>query len=145
MTEITASSCILFPKATAPTQLVDPVAFALAIVGGPLAVATIGAPLLAIPVMAVVFGGPLYLLIGIPVLLVDMRRNPVTSGRWAMLAFTSFILLCQPMYFFTALTDTNQSIPGFFLIFGSVFAPIWGAVSGYIYGRFERDFYKQTI
>ena len=98
-----------------------------------------------IPVMAVLFGGPLYLLIGIPVLLVDMRRNTVTSGRWAMLAFTSFILLCQPMYFFTALTDTNQSIPGFFLIFGSVFAPIWGAVSGYIYGRFERDFYKQTI
>ncbi|MGR3622682.1 hypothetical protein [Pseudophaeobacter sp.] len=145
MTEITAKSYILFPKTAAPTQLMDPVAFALAIVGGPLVVATIGAPLFAIPVMAVVFGGPLYLLIGIPVLLVDMRRNPVTSGRWARLAFASFILLGLPMLFFTALIDKSLSVPGFFLIFGSVFAPLWGAVIGYIYGRLERDFYKQTI
>lgn len=145
MTEITVYNKIILPEATATRQLVDPTAFMLAMVGGPLIVGVLGAPALLIPSIAALLGGPIYLAIGTPVMLFYMRRNQVTPSTWAWLAFVTHIALFAPIFLFTVLTKGNHEGPSLFFCFGAFFAPLWGAVSGTIYGKFERNFYKQTI
>ncbi|WP_083100556.1 hypothetical protein [Pseudophaeobacter leonis] len=145
MTEITVSNKSFFPEATATRQLVDPTVFALAMIGGPLIVGVLGAPLLLIPSFAALLGGPIYLVAGVPVMLFYMSRNTVTPDTWAWLAFVTHIALFAPIFLFTVLTKGNHDGASLFFWFGAFFAPLWGAVSGAIYGKFERDFYKQTI
>jgi hypothetical protein len=145
MTEITAASVALFPKTTASRKLIDPTAFTLAMVGGPLLVAVLGAPLLLIPSFAALFGGPIYLAVGTPVMLFYLGRNPITPDTWAWLAFVTHIALFLPIFLIAVLTNGNFDGSSMFLWFGAIFAPLWGAVSGSIYDKFERDFYKQTI
>ncbi|KIC11892.1 hypothetical protein RA19_04460 [Leisingera sp. ANG-M1] len=145
MTEITArTGSPLYKDVRTSRHLVDPVAFALAMAGGPLTTGLFGAPLL-IPPFAAIFGGPLYLVIGVPVMLNYMRRHRPAPGKWAQLAFLTHLVIFTPILLLALATDGNIDGPSAFLLFGSVFAPIWGAVSGLLYRRFERDFYKQTI
>ncbi|KPD13481.1 hypothetical protein [Phaeobacter sp. 11ANDIMAR09] len=146
MTEKTANSRnLLFPAAKAKRHLVDPVAFGLAMVGGPLLTGILGAPALLIPTIATVFGGPIYLLVGVPVMLVALRRQPLAPGGWALLALATHLSLFTPLFLPAWLTRGSLDGPGLFLVFGSAFAPLWGAVSGLIYHRLERRFFKQTI
>jgi hypothetical protein len=145
MTEITAITNLLHPKTTAPRQLIDPTAFTLAMVGGPLLVGVLGAPALLIPSFAALFGGPIYLAVGTPVTLFYMRRNPITPDTWAWLAFVTHIALFLPISLIAVLTNGNFEGSSMFLWFGAIFAPLWGAVSGVVYKKFERDFYKQSI
>ncbi|WP_291734242.1 hypothetical protein [Leisingera sp. F5] len=105
----------------------------------------LGAPLLLIPPFAALIGGPLYLVIGIPVMLAYMARNRPTPGKWALLAFKTQLLIFTPIFLLAFAAGGNFDGTSVFLVFGSLFAPLWGAVSGKIYERLERDFYKQTI
>ncbi|OIQ35014.1 MAG: hypothetical protein BM559_03400 [Roseobacter sp. MedPE-SWchi] len=146
MTEKTANSRnLLFPAAKAKRHLVDPVAFGLAMVGGPLLTGILGAPALLIPTIATVFGGPIYLLVGVPVMLVALRRQPLAPGGWALLALMTHLALFTPIFLLAWLADGNFDGTSLFLCFGSGFAPLWGFLSGEIYRWLERDFYKQSI
>ena len=145
MTEMNVIPSLPFWKAISTRHLVDPTAFALAMAGGPILVGVLGAPLLLVPSFAVVFGGPLYLALGIPVMLFYMSRNTVTPAAWAGLAFVANLVLFLPTVMVAVLTGGSHDGPSLFLFFGSIFAPLWGLASGFIYGHFERDFYKQTI
>ena len=146
MTEITdIPKSVLYPTYCAGSQLVDPTAFALAMVGGPVIVGILGAPFLLIPSFAVIFGGPIYLLIGLPVMLAYLRRYRATPGDWAFIAFACHLFLFTPTFLFAWLQDEHTDTVGLFLFLGSVFAPTWGAVSGLLYRRLENDFYKHSI
>lgn len=145
MTEITAiTGCPLFPRAHAKRHLIDPVAFGIAMAGGPLLTGTLGFPLI-LPVIAAALGGPVYLAVGVPVMLIVMPLHRYSASGWAGLA-----LIVHAAVFLTILTlseamGASTELPAIFFIFGLVFAPLWGAVSGLLYRWLERDFYKQTI
>ena len=146
MTEITANSrSLLFPSPPTKRHLVDPVAFGLAMVGSPLLVGVIGAPLLLIPSFAAVLGGPIYLAVGIPVMLLYLSHHRLSPGGWALLALTTDLALFTPIFLLAWLADGNHDGTSLFLFFGSVFAPLWGVFSGDLYRWLERDFYKQSI
>lgn len=146
MTEITAiRGSLLFPTQRTKHHLVDPVAFALAMIGGPLITGILGMPALFIPTFAVMLGGPIYLAVGIPVMLVYMRRHRPPPMDWGLLAFTTHLALFLPIFALAWQSGSNVDSARIYLLFGSFFAPLWGAVSGVIYRRLERDFYKQTI
>lgn len=129
---------------------IDPVAFFLAMAAGPLLVALLGFPLLLIPVFALVIGGPLYLTIGIPVMLVTLSRNKASArlfGWTALLTFTA--LLCAgalvvalaPAHSFVH--DMGSAV--ILSLFGFVFAPLWGSTSGWLYTCWRRDIYSHPI
>ncbi|WP_291730117.1 hypothetical protein [Leisingera sp. F5] len=135
---------IFHPNVSPGRHLVDPVAFTLAMVGAPLLTGLLGAPLL-IPPLAALFGGPIYLLIGVPVMLAHVRRHRPTPGKWALLALKTQLLIFTPIFLLELATEGNFDGTSLFLVAGSLFAPVWGAVSGMLYDRLERDFYKQVI
>lgn len=144
MTEITASQKILFPQKAADRHLVDPVAFFIAMIGGPLLVGLVGLPTFVIPI-ATVMGGPVYLIVGIPVMLIYMARHRVTPYDWAWLALVTHLAVFLPIFLIAVLTKGNVDGSGIYLVFGCFFAPVWGCISGALYAALERDFYKQTL
>ena len=74
MTEITAKYDGIFWRAArpGPRYLIDPVAFFIALFGAPLLVALLGFWAFFIPIFALVFGGPIYLLLATPALLIHL-------------------------------------------------------------------------
>lgn len=131
-TEITASTA----SPPAPRVPVDPVALAIALVGGPVSVAIVLAWLL-IPVAALAFGGPLYVMVGLPILLVYLGRASATSARIAGLALVANTTVCLAAWL--AFMGTHDSeIVLMYLCFGTVFAPLWGLVTGWIYFGLRR-------
>ncbi|MEP4036910.1 hypothetical protein [Pseudophaeobacter sp.] len=114
-------------------------------VGGPIITGIAGAPLLLIPSFATLFGGPIYLLAGVPVMLFHLRRHRPKPAGWALLALATFLALFTSITLIAWAKNGNLNGISAILIFGSVFAPIWGSVSGAIYHRLERDFFKQTL
>ncbi|MDE4174831.1 hypothetical protein PXK01_11740 [Phaeobacter sp. PT47_59] len=144
MTEITASQKTPFPLKAANRHLVDPVAFFIAMIGGPLLLGIAGLPTIIAP-FATVMGGPVYLIVGIPVMLVYMAQHRVTPYDWAWLAFVTHLAVFLPIFLIAVLTKGNVDGSSIYLIFGCFFAPVWGCISGVLYARLERDFYKQTL
>lgn len=146
MTEITATrESPIFPSLVAKRHLVDPAAFGLAMAGGPLLTGILGAPALLIPSIATVFGGPIYLLVGVPVMLFALHRRRLSPAGWALLALTTHLAIFTPPFVHTWLTGRSHDSTSLLLFFGALFAPLWGVVSGVIYRRLENDFFKQSI
>ncbi|QFT94232.1 hypothetical protein FIU86_15380 [Roseovarius sp. THAF9] len=141
MTEITAN------KKPRETYVVDPVAFFFALVGAPLAVAVGGFWALGIPVFAVVFGGPFYLAIGVPVLLWYLGRRPPEPWRIAGLALVSYGVPAGIFMLYLLVTGGQSAAQEFVIFagFGLIFAPLWGGVFGIFYRNFRREFYARPI
>ncbi|MEO1140328.1 MAG: hypothetical protein AAFW87_12830 [Pseudomonadota bacterium] len=141
MTEKTAN------KKRRETYVIDPVAFFAALFGAPLVVAVVGFWIGGIPIAAVVFGGPLYLVVGTPVLLWHLARHAPNSWTIAGLAFLSFAVLIAAAGVYSVLLDEDGIIQFlmFFAGFGLVFAPIWGGVFGILYRQFRREIYAKPI
>lgn len=141
MTEMTAENKLR------ETYVVDPVAFFFALVGAPLAVAAGGFWAMGIPVFAVVFGGPLYLAIGVPVLLWYLGRRPPKPWRIAGLALVSYGVPASIFMLYLLATGGQRAAQEFviFAAFGLIFAPLWGGVFGLFYRNFRRDIYRRPI
>ncbi len=144
MTEKTAKQKTLYPRHAADRHLVDPVAFFIAMIGGPGLVGLIGFPTFVFPV-ATAMGGPVYLIVGIPVMLIYMAQHRVTPYDWAWLALVTHLAVFLPIFLFAGLTKGNVDSSGLYLVFGCFFAPLWGCISGTLYAALVRDFYKQTL
>ena len=127
--------------------VIDPVAFFFALVGAPLAVAAGGFWAIGIPVFAVVFGGPFYLAIGVPVLLWYLGRRPPDPLRIAGLALVSYGVPAGIFLLYLLVTGGQSAAEGFviFVGFGLIFAPLWGGVFGIFYRNFRREFYARPI
>lgn len=108
----------------------DPTAFALALIGGPLVFTLILSPTI-IPIFALIFGGPVYLAVGTPVLLWMVGRFPpqaevfIGGGALGCFALAALAALVQPALIMGALV-------------GIPFAGGWCLVFILFYRRFNR-------
>ncbi len=143
MTEITAN----FDKlpwrriGTKPRYVIDPVAFFIALIGGPLLVAAAGFWIVGVPVFAVAFGGPVYLAVGTPLLLIYLRRAFGKTGDIIALGFFALIAMAFAAGGWALLTDNDDlmGIVAFYSGFGIIFAPLWAGAFGWIYNKLRND------
>lgn len=128
-------------------HMIDPVMFFIAMVLAPLVVTALSFWLLLVPVVALVMGGPVYLLVGTPLLLWWLSRNAPKPGEIAWLGFCSNLLICAGMYLFAMVSGqyNPEAMAMLYLVFGSVFAPIWAWAFGKIYLSLRRPFFAQTV
>jgi hypothetical protein len=129
----------LWPKARAARVPIDPVAFFVALISGPVLVTIVFFWVLLIPVAALMLGGPVYLLIGTPLLLIYLARPSATSTGVAVLAFWANAAMCLVVFVALSIArnDDAPAVLGI-LAFGSIFAPLWGLTTGSIYFRLCR-------
>lgn len=119
----------------------DAVAFAGALIGGPVLV-TVVLCWMFIPIFALIFGGPVYLVIGTPVMLWMVRRFPPTARYFAVAALIANIALC------TLILAADRWLPSFqaagygetfaFAAWGVIFGPLWAGTFAPLYRRFNR-------
>jgi hypothetical protein len=119
----------------------DPVAFAGALIGAPL-LATLMSCFLIVPLFALFFGAPVYLILGTPVLLWMVGRFAPTIPRFALAGFIANLLLLL------ALLAAENWVPatielGFrdsyvFALFGLLFGPFWAGTFAALYRKFNR-------
>lgn len=117
----------------------DPVAFVAALVSAPVLVALLGFWALFIPIGAAIFGGPIYLVFGTPVLLWMVTRFPPEAGIFACAGLLVQSALTIGLAIAARLLPLSQAadlLPA--ALFGMVFAPIWGAVFIKLYRRWYR-------
>ncbi|SMX45820.1 hypothetical protein [Actibacterium lipolyticum] len=140
MTEITATT------QSNDRYLVDPMAFTLSLFGAPFFVAVLGC-ILIIPIFALPYGFPFYLLIGTPILWWLVRRGESDKSVFAGWGFLGN--LATPLLFliWAELTDgyANEGLAIFLFVFGMLFAPLWALAFIHLYARLQRDFYKTPM
>ncbi len=118
--------------------------FTLALILSPILVAALTYPLglllgsflFAIPTFAVMIGGPLYLVLGTPILLIYLKHRHCNAVETAGLAALTIAVL---MLVDSAARGLHGQT-GFlhYLQFGLIMAPIWGGAFGLIYTYLTR-------
>lgn len=120
--------------------ILDPIAFACALVLAPIAFTAMTFWLMFIPVAAVFFGALPYLIFGTPVFLWMATRYPLSFGSYALgglAAHTAFILCLALMQ---AAGDSRfDGLPGFMAPWGVPFSLGWGGTFAWIYRGFYRS------
>ena len=126
---------------------IDPVAFAKALILAPLIIAAIGFWALMIPVFAVLFGGPLYLIIGTPVLMVYLHYAKGSPSGAALLGFLSVVVCALPIVLYLSVAGPFRYWDGifFWVIFALLFGPLWGGTFGYLYNRWRSDLSRRPL
>ena len=146
MTEKTAIKKILGVGKPGPRYLIDPRAFIVALIGSPILV-TVLLFWLFVPIFALALGGPVYILLATPVMLWWLGRH--RPGFWApaVLGLLSNLAVVGGMYLaiLTGFAEELNSFAGFYLIFGSIFAPIWAGVFGILYQAMPRPAFARQI
>ncbi|WP_299295267.1 hypothetical protein [uncultured Tateyamaria sp.] len=133
--------------AQGPRYAIDPVAFAGALIGAPVLVAVLGFWVFGIPVFALIFGGPAYLVFGTPILLIYLHRHPGTPNGAGQLALLAAIIGCgiaAPVMLITGDVDTLPAL-AIASVFVAGFALIWGATFGMLYNRWRSDLSRQPL
>lgn len=134
------------PVVPYPTRyIIDPVAFFAALIGGPLVFTGMTFAAFFIPVAALLFGGPLYLIVGTPLLLWYLRRNDGDPNALAALAFKVMAFSLLLVLAIAAITGKEQlfGVGLWFTGFGMIFGPAWAYFFGLIYQRLRRDFFAK--
>ena len=132
----------------APTQrLIDPVAFFVALFGGPILVTLAGFWVAFIPVAALYIGAVPYLVLGTPLLLIYLPRYSKLANNIGVFAMTVSALAALPFSAVLAVWNGPDIIGVlvFFVAFALIFALLWGSAFGWIYNKLERPFYRNTI
>lgn len=144
MTEIIEN--FVFARTAGPRHIIDPVAFILALIGGPILVTAISFWLV-VPVFALMIGGPLYLAVGTPVLLWRLQREVRDIFELAVLAMKAVVVLTLGAIAYLCLTSQEGQIPSLLTmaLFALVFAALWTATFGWLYHRLCRDFFTHPI
>jgi len=128
-------------------HMIDPVSFFAALALAPIMVTGATFWILLIPVFALAFGGPFYVAVATPVLLWWLSRHPPKTGEIAALGFAANLVICAGIYLFALLNGERNpsSLAMLYLLFGSVFAPLWSAVFAVLYRRMCRPFFTQIV
>ncbi|MGC1494782.1 MAG: hypothetical protein WA790_03165 [Sulfitobacter sp.] len=89
----------------------------------------------AIPYMALIFGGPVYLVFGTPILIWFLRRNPPKLLPIVLLSVISLAGLVPIAVIAWAVTGDSSALAVLlgFLTYGAVFAAIWSATFTILY------------
>ncbi|WP_299412757.1 hypothetical protein [uncultured Sulfitobacter sp.] len=126
-----------------PRYIIDPVAFFVALVGGPVLFTAASFWALFIPVFALALGGPVYLVIGTPLLLWYLRHHDGEPHDLAWLAFRVMVLALLLVATLAAITG-DEDLFGLGMAytgFGMIFAPAWAYFFGTLYHCLRRDFF----
>ena len=134
-------------KITGPRYALDPVAFAKALILAPLIVAAFGFWVFLIPVFAVVFGGPLYLIVGTPVLMIYLHYAQGDPRGTSILAFATVVVGAGLLVLADQVLDLLRHPDGlvFWIGFALVFAPLWGLTFGKLYNRWRSDLSRRPL
>ncbi|MEH6519954.1 hypothetical protein [Sulfitobacter sp.] len=128
-----------------PRYIIDPVAFFIALIGGPLLFTALSFWVLLIPVFALILGGPVYLVVGTPILLWYLRDHdgdPIDLAVLGLIAMGCVGLLVPLAAAFTG--DGDLLASGLILSgFGMIFAMAWAYCFGRIYQHLRRDFFAK--
>lgn len=117
----------------------SPIAFTAALIGAPLLVTLVGGVLL-IPIAALIFGGPVYLIAGTPVLLWMIGRFPPEFENYALAGLLTNLALLTVAGLLQEIPQSSIPIDTVgFLLPGVIFAPLWAGTFGYLYARFTRS------
>lgn len=123
------------------TTLVDPVAFTLAWVGAPLIVALLGAWAF-IPLFALFFGLPVWLVLGVPFLWRAIRTGTTRPGAFGFLGMRAGLLFALLVVLPGELIFGDGAILTFsYLIFGTIFGGLWALTFGWLYAGPKPDLY----
>ena len=125
---------------------VDPTAFVVALIGAPLLVTACTFWIGFIPLIALAMGGPVYLLLAIPVLLWDLPRHEPSFWRitaFGFLAAMSFAALLAIASLFVG--GELRSAVMLYLIMGAIFGPLWAAPFAPIYLAMRRPVFAHDI
>lgn len=126
--------------------IIDPLAFTVALVGSPLLVAVFGFWALLIPVVGLVLGGPIYLALGVPILMWFIPRFGIQPLWIALLAALSSAVACTlglaAMGELITHRGNLDEIAGLYLLAGTPLAFVWGLVFALLYPKFERAPYR---
>lgn len=135
------------PQNANARYVIDPVAFFVALFGGPILFTVATCWLMLIPVGALIVGGPPYLLIGTPVLLYHLSRNPAQPGDLAGVALAVCLVPCLIAVLCAALIGAHGAamLILFILICAAIFAPCWAACFAVLYRLMARDFYTEPL
>ncbi|MEO0372555.1 MAG: hypothetical protein AAF231_13940 [Pseudomonadota bacterium] len=146
MTEITANIRKSKRRPPGPRYLIDPRAFILALVSAPLIIGFLFFWLL-VPAVAVVMGGPFYLLTATPVMLWWLGRHQPNVLTAAILGFLSNLVVVGVIYLLH-LAEVGRGyhdVANIYLVFGSIMAPIWAGFFALLYQSWRRDAFAQPI
>jgi len=127
--------------------IIDPVAFFLALICAPLMVALLGFWVIGIPVFALYFGGPAYLALGTPILLIYLRRAVGTPKGAAALAFCTVAVGLAALLIALSATSARSNIEIVAILggFGLVIGPLWGLTFGYLYDRWRTPLSRRPL
>lgn len=137
MTEISEFSTRL----DAPRASLDPVAFFIALLAAPVLVTLGSFWFFLIPVAALVLGGPIYLVLGTPLLLIYLQRHACSVGGVMALAAVA-VLSIIPFGWLVALSTGERGILQVSLFvagFGLIFGPCWAAAFAKLYNKMARN------
>jgi hypothetical protein len=128
-----------------PRYIIDPVAFFAALVFAPFLVAVLTFWIFLIPVAALFFGGPVYLVVGTPLLLWYLQHHDADPIDLSWLAFK---IMAVGLFLGIALgaLSSSEDIYGatlFFCGFGMIFGPAWTYGFGRRYRFMRRDFFAR--
>ncbi len=142
MTEITAKN----KRRPGPRYLIDPRAFIFALIGAPVIIGVLFCWLL-VPLIAIVMGGPFYLLTATPVMLWWLGRHQPSFVAAAVLGFLSNLVVVGAVYLLhlAELGPRYDDTARIYLIFGSVFAPVWAGAFALLYQSWRRDAFARPI
>lgn len=143
MTEITVDMRRWSPlnlQPLSPAHRIDPIAFASALILAPLFIGLLFAWAAMVPVLAIPFGMPLYLLIGLPGFLLLLSRG-ITRKRYFALAGVGFNLLAAIVLaaLFVWPNTHELYVLLIYAALGCIHAALWSAMFCALYHRFRRE------
>ena len=127
--------------------LIDPTAFAAAVIAAPLLITALTFWMWFVPVIALVLGGPVYLLCVVPVLMWDLPRQEPTFGRLALMGFLA-AMVCAALMLAASVVIQDQGVlmlAGLYAVMGAIFGPLWGGTVAPLYKKFRRADYARAI
>ncbi|WP_299368785.1 hypothetical protein [uncultured Tateyamaria sp.] len=130
-----------------PRYAIDPVAFVAALFGAPVLVALLGFWVLGLPVFALILGGPVYVILGTPLLLIHLHRHPGTANGTGQLALMTAIIGCALVASFLFAAGELDGLPVLAIasVFVAGFALIWGKTFGMLYNRWRSDLSRRPL
>lgn len=135
------------PHQSGDRYAIDPIAFAFALILAPVLVAILGFWALLIPVFALVLGGPVYLIVGTPVLLIYLHYRPGCAAGAALLALATMLFGMGGIALSDSLLAPVVDIDGLMALaaFGVFFGPLWAATFGGLYNSWRSDASRRPL
>lgn len=127
--------------------LIDPTAFAGAIVAAPLLITALTFWIGFIPVISLAMGGPVYLLCAVPVLMWELPRREPTFKRLALMGFAAAMAVAALMFAITMMAAQQSFVflAALYAIMGAIFGPLWAGTIAPLYLKFRRAEYARAI